>query len=323
MHKLSPDRKLYLLRQNRQSKESFSSASLLNSSKAGITPKQMPQHAASYGPSRAGQLLPKLTPQFTGDSGLMKRFSIMSWGSNSPTTPTVSSEISYTSEPFDGGHVKPAAKAEVEEIQPLQPQNTGSLWSSWWTSSGGEKASRTDDKVIGPEEKSQDWYVEGIRHAKSSEMKVTKHLISLRVQLSTVKLTWIEDFLNKSKGLDALGALLAELVGKGGKRKPLTEVEGMMLLEVVKCLRVLLNTEVCRPLYMMRRLFFLNLHLIAWFQSCSLFADPNHTYRLYATHRIYQTEDSYSRSSRSNLRPLSYSRPQARLVSYVRLSHSI
>ena len=44
--------------------------------------------------------------------------------------------------------------------------------------------------------------------------------------------------------MDALGTLLSGLVGKGGKRRKLADNEDTVLLEVVKCLRVLLNTEV-------------------------------------------------------------------------------
>ena len=35
----------------------------------------------------------------------------------------------------------------------------------------------------------------------------------------------------------------------GGKRKKLSEVEDTVLLEVIKCLRALLNTEVCDLLF--------------------------------------------------------------------------
>lgn len=75
-------------------------------------------------------------------------------------------------------------------------------------------------------------------------MKLVKHLISLRVHLSTAQLVWIEEFLRDEKGMDALGTLLAGLVGKGGKRRALTDNEESVLLELVKSLRVLLNTEV-------------------------------------------------------------------------------
>ena len=76
------------------------------------------------------------------------------------------------------------------------------------------------------------------------DMKLVKHLISLRVHLSTASLTWIEEFVHERRGMEVLGMLLAGLVGKSGKRKALTEVEGTVLFELIKCLRVLLNTEV-------------------------------------------------------------------------------
>jgi hypothetical protein len=78
-------------------------------------------------------------------------------------------------------------------------------------------------------------------------MKLVKHLISLRVHISTASLTWIEEFVQERKGIDVLGTLLAGLVGKSGKRKALTEVESTVLFELIKCLRVLLNTEVRWP----------------------------------------------------------------------------
>jgi diaphanous 1 len=64
------------------------------------------------------------------------------------------------------------------------------------------------------------------------------------VHLSTAKLAWIERFVDEQNGMDVLGNLLSGLVGKGGKRRKLTDTEDTVLLEVVRCLRVLLNTEV-------------------------------------------------------------------------------
>ena len=131
----------------------------------------------------------------------------------------------------------------VDEIQPLQPQSTGG-WSSWWISSGGEKTN-TGSKEMATTPK---WYVDGIRSGNATSTKLVKHLISLRVHLSTAKLIWIEDFVGQEKGLNALGELLANLVGKGGKKKDLGDVQTTILLEVIKCLRVLLNTEVSRKI---------------------------------------------------------------------------
>lgn len=75
-------------------------------------------------------------------------------------------------------------------------------------------------------------------------MKLVKHLISLRVHLSTADLAWIQEFVSEAKGVDSLGDLLASLVAKNGKRKKLQNVEETVLLEVIKCVRVLLNTDV-------------------------------------------------------------------------------
>jgi hypothetical protein len=88
------------------------------------------------------------------------------------------------------------------------------------------------------------WYIDGLKTSKVADVKLVKHLIALRVHLSTAQLAFIQDFVGPQKGLDALGQLLARLVGKGGKRKGLGEVENTVLLEIVKCLRVLLNTDV-------------------------------------------------------------------------------
>jgi diaphanous 1 len=82
-------------------------------------------------------------------------------------------------------------------------------------------------------------------------MRLAKHLISLRVHLSTVKLAWIECFVGEQSGMDALGTLLIGLVGKGDTRK-LTDTEETVLLEVVRCQRVLLNTEVSNSSLMRR-----------------------------------------------------------------------
>jgi hypothetical protein len=130
----------------------------------------------------------------------------------------------------------------VEELQPIQPQTTGSLWSSWWVSSGGEDAP-TKKGAMKETHKSAGGYVEALRAGKSADPKLIKHLISLRVHLSTATLAWIEEFVVTEKGLDALGSLLAGLVGKGGKSRDLNDVQTTVLLELVKCLRVVLNTE--------------------------------------------------------------------------------
>lgn len=231
MYALSPDRKKYLLRQSQQFRT-------VDQRQGG-----QPPYAASYGPSSGGGILPRLVPQLTGDSGLLKRISIMGWGS--PSTQSSSDQSGHDGSVHDLPRSPPNSPARPsEELQPLMHQNTGSLWSGWWSSAGGEKLSPSDNSRSG-ELKSATWYIDSLKSSKAYDIKLVKHLITLRVHLSTAKLAFIQDFVCPQKGLDALGKLLAGLVGKAGKRKVLSEMENTVLLEVIKCFRVLLNTDVC------------------------------------------------------------------------------
>jgi diaphanous 1 len=195
-------------------------------------------YAASYGPSSASALLPRLVPQLTGDSSIMKRLSIASW--TTPVEPPPQPQglhRSPTHSPrtsIDGTH-------RVGEIQPLQPQSTGSLWSSWWASSGGENGPA-------PSQPSQDvhsikQYLEPLRR-KRLDHRFVKDMIALRVHLSTAQLSWVEDFTDVEGGINLLESILTSLVGKGGKRKQLNDAESSALLELMKCFRVLLNIRV-------------------------------------------------------------------------------
>lgn len=249
MYKLDPGHKRYLLQQNHDFRSNASTSKI--SSKANGHPASQPTYLATYAPSGTTSILP-LVPQLTGGSGFIKRFSIGGWGG--AATPVMDGIMKHSSGEFNAssGSLSGEAEAQLEmvseTIRPLQPQDTGGLWSSWWTSSGGNA---TVDKGLNKDiSNSAKAYVDGIRGGKVTDSKLVKHLISLRVHLSTAKLDWIEGFLTEAGGMDALGALLAGLVGKGGKRKKLTDIEITVLLEVIKCLRVLLNTEV-RPLWIL------------------------------------------------------------------------
>jgi len=235
MHALSPERKKFLLYENRKFKSSIQHPP---SDGAHST------YSASYGPSSAAALLPRLVPQLTGDAGLIRRLSIVGWSSATGVTSSDSvdtnGKFNNSSSPTHSG----VAKSFGDQMPPLQQQSTGSMWSSWWTSSGGETPSSSDKDARQEFAKSARWYIDGLRIRKAPDMKLVKHLITLRVHLSTAKLTFVQEFVGAEKGLMALGTLLANLVGKGGKKKNLNEVETTVLLEVLKCLRVLLNTSV-------------------------------------------------------------------------------
>lgn len=237
MYRLPAEQKRYLLQQNQVSRAptlSKGSAAKLNRATA---------TASTYGPASAAAMLPRLVPQLTGDASIMKRFSIAGWGAGASAPSTSSPESPRASVDFGHGRRDSIASLKsvtdkVTEPSPIQPQSTGGLWSSWWNTSGGASGSQKET------EKSANWYAMGIRNGRTTDTKLVKHLISLRVHLSTANLAWIEDFVTTESGMNVLSDLLSLLVSKGGKRKKLSEVEDTVLLEVIKCLRTLLNTEV-------------------------------------------------------------------------------
>jgi diaphanous 1 len=235
MHQLPTDRKLYLLEQHKQ----YKVTSVKSHSHAA-----QPSYSATYGPSSAGNLFPRLVPQLSGDSGLMRRLSITGWGAAS-ASPSASGSNRKGEKPDPSRTSAQAQSAKATEVlQPLQPQTTGGLWSSWWISSGGEK---NQSKGHMKEAKTPKWYVDNIK-GKVLDTKLVKHMISLRVHLSTARVFWVKEFVETEAGLDALSAILAGLVGRAGKRKPLTDMESAVLLEIMKILRVLSNTEVSQQL---------------------------------------------------------------------------
>lgn len=233
MRNLPRDRKRYLLQQNRIMKAS-----------SGKESSSSPAQAATVGLARANQTLPALAPNLTGDNNAMRRFSITSWASHSTDQP--SDHSSSTPQMATKADSPIKSRDNDEEIKPLQPQTTGALWSSWWTSSGGDWSMTFSKGRTGAKESTQSaaYYVEGIKSRRSTDVKLVKHLISLRVHISTAKLSWVEQFIDEHNGMNALATLLSGLVGKGGKRRKLTDTEESVLYEVIKCLRVLLNTEV-------------------------------------------------------------------------------
>jgi hypothetical protein len=211
MYALAPEQKRHLMETQRKMK-----------------PKPPPPTAgyASYGPSSAAALMPRLVPQLTGDTGILRRLS--TWGA--PVIEETSQDLSSGELSLGtGGSAQGQDRAQAEKMvdtPPLQPQSTGGLW-SWWTK---EQPKTVKD------------YVNGIRSTKA-DTKLVRHLIELRVQLSTAQVPWVQEFLGDEHGLDVLGTLLAGFVAKGGKRRNLTVVEDIVVQEIIKCVRALLNTD--------------------------------------------------------------------------------
>lgn len=122
----------------------------------------------------------------------------------------------------------------------VQSQTTGSIFSTLWTILAGESFRGTDNDT------SARAYIDELHKARNSEeAKLLDYLISLRVHLSTVKLDWIEIFISEG-GMNAIDDLLFSLTKTAGEKKVLTDGESRVLLELVRCLRILLNTQVRR-----------------------------------------------------------------------------
>lgn len=218
MYNLPDSNKRYLLQQHNQTRPKHAAH------------RHEPSHSVSYGPSSGSALLPRLVPQLTGDSGFLRRLSLSSWGSGAPSSsPTPSMGRSSISS--NAGSFEPA-----DDIQFLSPQSTGGFWSNLWSLSGGDNLKKDST--------SPSWYMGFLRTLKPTDPKLAKHLISLRVHLSSVDLTWIEDFLEDEHGVEGLDRLLAGLVAIPEKKKSLSDTENTVIIETIKCFRALLNTEV-------------------------------------------------------------------------------
>ena len=229
MHSLPLEKKRQLIELSRGKSDKATPASLLVS----------PVTSATYGPSSGSALLDRLVPQLSGDSNFFKRISAFpTWGSaTSPPPPSVNPKGRSSGEFATGPRFSVSSKKVEEDAQPVQSQATGSMFGTWWAALGGEATTDNEHST------SARAYVDGIRKSRNADAKLAKHIISLRVHLSTAKLPWIETFIAE-EGIIAISGLLSSLVGKGGKRKVLSDTENSVLLELIRSLRVLLNTEV-------------------------------------------------------------------------------
>ncbi|KAK4684327.1 hypothetical protein P7C73_g5857, partial [Tremellales sp. Uapishka_1] len=222
MSSLSPSRKSYLLQQNRLS-------SFPRSPPTPSVTSPQPQSVISLSTGTSAGLA-RLLPQLTGGSsssskeregvGWTKRFSIASLGS-----------WSDVGDGSSAGGQTPRAESSASdkglgESKSLERQVTGGLW-GWWA--GTAKY----------EEGSAGSFIEALNDSKRSPSSLIKHLLSLRVTLSTAKLSFIDDFL-QLPGLESLQTIMARL-----SRQPrqLDDLDEQILAECIKCLRVLMNTD--------------------------------------------------------------------------------
>lgn len=189
----------------------------------------------------SGSSFTKLLAQTTGESTTSTpsqdtwgaRFGLGAWAGGTP----------IRSPQVDQGSIRSVDGISLSgSVKPLEKQVTGGLW-SWWIGSR-------------PEEGSAKAYIEGLRAecvpilgqgiseliTSRRPTSLLKHLISLRVTLSTVPMEFIIDFLD-ARGLDKLEAIMIKLAPI---RKDEGDMNEQIVGEVLKCLRILMNIDV-RP----------------------------------------------------------------------------
>jgi len=187
----------------------------------------------------SGSSFTKLLAQTTGDSTTSTpsqdtwgaRFGLGAWAGGTPTK----------SHQLDQGSLRSVDGVSLGgSVKPLEKQVTGGLW-SWWT---GNR----------PEEGSAEAYIEGLRaecvlfNVEERSKLITsrrptsllKHLISLRVTLSTAPMDFIIDFLD-ARGLDKLEVIMIKLAPVSKDQGDMNE---QIVGEVLKCLRILMNIDV-------------------------------------------------------------------------------
>ncbi|WVW81462.1 hypothetical protein I302_103456 [Kwoniella bestiolae CBS 10118] len=247
MTSLSPSRKTYLLAQHRQSTPATPSSpppiqaispprlttfiSLSTGTSAGIS-RLLPQLT---GPPASGTGSTPTTPN-RGKEGGWKRFALAGLGVwNSEAAPQIDAHLDLLTpggeEEVTTPRAEPSAAekalGEVGDLRPLEKQTTGGLW-AWWT--GSSRA----------ENGSPAGYIESLRYSRKTPQSLLKHLLSLRVTLSTVKLSWINEFIMLD-GLTIMSNIL-EKVAKQPRQKGDTGEQ--IIVEIAKSLRVLMNTDI-------------------------------------------------------------------------------
>ncbi|KAG9318981.1 armadillo-type protein [Chiua virens] len=121
-----------------------------------------PQSSAMYGPSSESALVPRLVPQFSGDTSVNSKSCS---GGNFASSP----RSSFSPE-------KP-----VEDVQTVKPQTTGSMFSTWWAALGGKVATNNEHAT------SARAYVDSVHELRNVDSNLVKHLIPLQMHISTAK----------------------------------------------------------------------------------------------------------------------------------------
>lgn len=235
MRQMDDQRKRFLIAQQQQ--KSSTSGQPLHSHRTGPDRSNNRQSVASY------------TSPTTALAGL-KRFSLWSTGTVSDSSSRPQSPEGPSSPIMsDTASVLSFASRDTETHTPPAPLlQTATGWSSWFSAGSPAKPS-TASSHAGSENNAIDtpiFYISQIVEGKLARAQLAKHLIALRVRLATAALSWIQDFLQHD-GLAALEKVLRIFTCKtvtATGRDGITEMDESIQTEAIRCLRIILNTEV-------------------------------------------------------------------------------
>lgn len=183
------------------------------------------QHLAtsmsSQPPLRASKTGPEPYGDVGGFSGL-KRFSL--WGAPSlpvlPKNPPPRRPVTtYEASASDPATSTTSPDHPDSVSTPGSPRLGGptlsaTSWATWWGAASNATGAGHADAVGHQAKDTPQFYVDQIKSTKISQRSLIKHLIALRVRLSTSKLSWSINFLRHAQGLEAIEALLGKIATK-------------------------------------------------------------------------------------------------------------
>jgi diaphanous 1 len=150
-----------------------------------------------------------LMPTHTGSSVVSTAASAASRSSSFASAGLPASRFSTASGDVSSAHptTELASSRQSSQTQSSNTSTITTLSSSWmpWLSGGLSLSAKSGQLKDFPS-----YYVHQLRSSKISQNALLKQLISLRVSLSTAKLSWIAEFLGEAEGLDALESLMSK-----------------------------------------------------------------------------------------------------------------
>lgn len=196
--------------------------------------------SGSPAPLRHSRTGPAHEPE-TGVGALRRLSMAVGWSvaDHEPVKPAPASRAVSTYGALGGG----TGAGLAQPAMVPSPTGDATSWASWWT--GASNATGTAQAVGEQAKDTPAFYVVQIKSTKVSVRSLVKHLIALRVRLSTAPFQWVEEFVGAAQGLDALEALLSRVTfARINHADGQSDEDETLQAECVKCLRVLMNTDV-------------------------------------------------------------------------------